>query len=279
MKKIYFYIILAGAVAAGGMVAARPYLFTHKAVDQNKLVDDQSGQSPDNQANQNSDEQVIGGQKDERGCLIAAGYSWCEAKQKCLRTWEEACTTDDALKNYLRDNLSALSPEKEVLGGKFYVADLKVISSTKAEVTYEDGHNQFRAQFNYSLQDGKVKITNFNLITDTPPAVSNPAPAATTSPAQQGTVQLTFQPMQCEDEPWQKWYSEGGIKFIKEPTDEELIMAYYGQAHSLQINSASRADSGNATCNACYACPKSYSFTATVPASDAAALEALGWKQ
>jgi putative hemolysin len=33
----------------------------------------------------------IGGQKDEHGCLIPAGYSWCEEKQKCLRVWEESC--------------------------------------------------------------------------------------------------------------------------------------------------------------------------------------------
>jgi len=36
-------------------------------------------------------EKLIGGDKDEHGCLIAAGYSWCEAKQKCLRIWEEPC--------------------------------------------------------------------------------------------------------------------------------------------------------------------------------------------
>jgi hypothetical protein len=35
--------------------------------------------------------QVIGGDRDEHGCLIAAGYSWCEEQQKCLRTWEEPC--------------------------------------------------------------------------------------------------------------------------------------------------------------------------------------------
>lgn len=34
---------------------------------------------------------IIGGDKDEHGCLIAAGYSWCEVKQKCLRVWEESC--------------------------------------------------------------------------------------------------------------------------------------------------------------------------------------------
>jgi hypothetical protein len=37
------------------------------------------------------DEKIIGGEKDEQGCLAAAGYSWCEDKQKCLREWEEPC--------------------------------------------------------------------------------------------------------------------------------------------------------------------------------------------
>jgi hypothetical protein len=34
---------------------------------------------------------LIGGDKDAHGCLPAAGYSWCEVKQKCLRVWEEPC--------------------------------------------------------------------------------------------------------------------------------------------------------------------------------------------
>ncbi len=37
-------------------------------------------------------EQLIGGQKDAHGCLVAAGYSWCGAKQACVRPWEEYCT-------------------------------------------------------------------------------------------------------------------------------------------------------------------------------------------
>lgn len=36
-------------------------------------------------------EPLIGGDKDAHGCLIAAGYSWCESKNKCLRVWEENC--------------------------------------------------------------------------------------------------------------------------------------------------------------------------------------------
>ena len=34
---------------------------------------------------------VVGGDKDKHGCIGSAGYSWCEAKQKCLRVFEEFC--------------------------------------------------------------------------------------------------------------------------------------------------------------------------------------------
>jgi hypothetical protein len=36
---------------------------------------------------------IVGGDKDEHGCIGSAGYSWCETKQKCLRVWEEECYT------------------------------------------------------------------------------------------------------------------------------------------------------------------------------------------
>jgi len=35
--------------------------------------------------------QLVGGDRDEHGCIASAGYTWCEAKQKCLRSWEEPC--------------------------------------------------------------------------------------------------------------------------------------------------------------------------------------------
>jgi len=34
---------------------------------------------------------IVGGDKDAHGCIGSAGYTWCESKQKCLRTWEEKC--------------------------------------------------------------------------------------------------------------------------------------------------------------------------------------------
>jgi hypothetical protein len=35
--------------------------------------------------------QLVGNDKDEHGCISSAGYSWCGAKNKCLRVWEEGC--------------------------------------------------------------------------------------------------------------------------------------------------------------------------------------------
>lgn len=34
---------------------------------------------------------MVGADRDAHGCIGSAGYSWCEAKQKCTRPWEEEC--------------------------------------------------------------------------------------------------------------------------------------------------------------------------------------------
>lgn len=44
---------------------------------------------------------IIGGDKDAGGCLIGAGYSWCEAKQKCLRVFEEDCLSVEGITSAL----------------------------------------------------------------------------------------------------------------------------------------------------------------------------------
>lgn len=41
--------------------------------------------------NSNEQADLVGGDKDEHGCISSAGYSWCESGQKCLRPWEEGC--------------------------------------------------------------------------------------------------------------------------------------------------------------------------------------------
>ena len=44
---------------------------------------------------------ILGGDKDAHGCIGSAGYSWCEAKQKCLRIFEEDCLAEEKIKSLL----------------------------------------------------------------------------------------------------------------------------------------------------------------------------------
>lgn len=119
--------------------------------------------------NTENDEQLIGGQTDENGCLVAAGYSWCELKNKCLRVWEEPCVSEDEqamIENYLKENISTLSPTKEVLGGKFYITRFLFSEPGIVMVDYEDGHIALEAEVRYSIDEDKVDIIDFSITND-----------------------------------------------------------------------------------------------------------------
>ena len=66
--------IVAGAIYFG--------FFANKA--SNSLPNTDS----DSTTNNNS---MPGSDKDEHGCIASAGYTWCEIKNQCLRSWEEPC--------------------------------------------------------------------------------------------------------------------------------------------------------------------------------------------
>lgn len=64
-------------------------------------------------------QQIVGADEDEHGCKASAGYSWCESKEKCLRTWEEECPVEVSgeVFIYLEDLKAAIlknSPETEI---------------------------------------------------------------------------------------------------------------------------------------------------------------------
>ena len=55
---------------------------------------------------------LIGGDKDEYGCLVGAGYQWCPSTEKCQRMWEEYCVEyKDQFRGELADCLS-FDPEE-----------------------------------------------------------------------------------------------------------------------------------------------------------------------
>jgi hypothetical protein len=58
-----------------------------------------------------STEQLVGNDEDEHGCKASAGYSWCEIKQKCLRTWEEKCE-EEIIEENVKEAVTKLLIEK-----------------------------------------------------------------------------------------------------------------------------------------------------------------------
>lgn len=81
---------------------------------------------------------------------------------------------------------------------------------------------------------------------------------------------LQYQPMQCESTPWQEWYASGEIQFIQEPTQEELVEAYYNISGVTQLQQ-------EMVCEACSVCPVGDYYVVSVTEYDANRLAELGW--
>lgn len=71
----------------------------------------------------------------------------------------------ERVEKYIREHVSEFSPEKEVLGGKFYVTKVTFLSSSRALVEYEDGHNAFTANVDfYTDMENTVLIVDWLVI-------------------------------------------------------------------------------------------------------------------
>jgi hypothetical protein len=75
--------------------------------------------------------------------------------------------------------------------------------------------------------------------------------------------------MNCTQAPWQLWYAEGSINFIKEPTEEELAIAYFSTVHGIEVSDLSSAGPQDGMCR----------YGLTVKAESVPALEGMGWQK
>lgn len=64
---------------------------------------------------------------------------------------------------FLKDNISSLSSEKEVLGGKFYITNISWLDSDMALVEYEDGHIALTAE---ALFARGLELVSFSVLKD-----------------------------------------------------------------------------------------------------------------
>jgi len=74
-------------------------------------------------------------------------------------------TEQEFISSYLENNISELSPEKEVLGGNFYVTSIDFLSDQKLIIEYEDGHISLKAEIDFEYLDSEnIIIKNFEII-------------------------------------------------------------------------------------------------------------------
>ena len=115
-------------------------------------------------------EKPIGGDTDEHGCLIAAGYQWCPSTEKCQRMWEEYCEEfeeqfkEELIENF-EDCVNAGLPVMEsyprqckLPNGETFVEEIEIIieepeirSITAKELAKHDSFNNC-----WVVYEGKV---------------------------------------------------------------------------------------------------------------------------
>ncbi len=67
------------------------------------------------------------------------------------------------VESYVREHIGNLAPEKEQLGGTFFVTKIETNDGI-GTVEYEDGHNGYTADFTHAIdQSGIVTINSFVL--------------------------------------------------------------------------------------------------------------------
>lgn len=85
--------------------------------------------------------------------IAVAGYLMWPNLQSLFVTEAPAPTGKlMSVESYVTQNISALSPVKEEVGGTFHVTDIAVNNGTGV-VSYEDGHNAYTADFTYASDD------------------------------------------------------------------------------------------------------------------------------
>jgi len=91
-------------------------------------------------------------------------------------------------------------------------------------------------------------------------------------------VLVKYTPMQCEITPWNAWLTNSSIRFIKVPTEPEVITMFYGQEYNITLTNISIIKISDVTCMACGVCSKGYNIDADIADKDVQVMNDTGWK-
>lgn len=102
--------------------------------------------------------------------LIGARTVWHESPERAPGEPEQVTESIDQkaiASAYFSEHLTELSPTPAVLGGTFFVTHLSFPKDGEAVIEYEDGHIALMAKATYTMEGKEVRVTSFQLFTDT----------------------------------------------------------------------------------------------------------------
>lgn len=81
-------------------------------------------------------------------------------------------------------------------------------------------------------------------------------------------IALIYQPKQCEETPWEKWIKTSDIRWVKAPTEKEVITVYLSNAFNIELVSFEKIETDRIVCQACNVCPTTYYYEIKVKKSE-----------
>ncbi len=89
---------------------------------------------------------------------------------------------------------------------------------------------------------------------------------------------VSYVPVQCGGNPWEMWYASGGINYLAEPTEGQLVQDYYTTQQGIEILEVIIIPPvpGTDVCAAC-SCPRGDSIDVRIYSKDSAKMLELGW--
>jgi hypothetical protein len=91
---------------------------------------------------------------------------------------------------------------------------------------------------------------------------------------------LSYKPIQCGQNPWEKWHKDLNRTYIRAPTEQEIVKEYYRTVYEIEILEFKNipAPSGTNVCKAC-TCQRGDTIFVLVDEKNIAKMLELGWKK
>lgn len=97
------------------------------------------------------------------------------------------------------------------------------------------------------------------------------------------TLWLSYQPIRCNQNPWEIWEANSDRTYIRAPTEKEILTSYYSQVHNVGLLDYRIKGNGisvyaSMACSAC-TCPLLHNIFVKVHQNDAQKILSLGWQE